>query len=318
MSVLDLASPKDMREPGLSDLDDARMSVLATRIGWYPGQERLEILWIHEADFGLRNPPFGPFSPLESLLDSALDDPSATDLLLAKEDVRYTHQQARFSLEGQQVLARWLHSGPGLDFGFTAGWVLDQQGVVAFPEDVAPDVLEIPLDHRGYGVVGTTGALGLGSWLLKWEAGAEIGRAWNVAPSPLFIETAEAHRVITLVGATWTPYQELSMGFEMTKSWFPDVPEGLLVNLNYPNVLLRLSWRALRERLTINAALAPPGPALAHGWLGRVDAGYELVQGLVLTVGGITYHQGENVSPFSGLTTHDRLFLRARWNFTLL
>ncbi|MEC9072276.1 MAG: hypothetical protein VX938_07860, partial [Myxococcota bacterium] len=319
MSVLDLATPKDMREPGLSDLDDVRMSVLATRIGWYPGQQRLELFWIHEAAFGLRNPPFGPFSPLEALLDSALDGSPAMDLLLAKEDVRYAHQQERFSLESQQVLARWLHSGPGLDWGVTAGWVLDQQGVVAFPDDVTPDVLEVPVEHKGYGVVGTTGAWGLGSWLLKWEGGVEIGRLWNVAPSPLSIDSAKANRVITLVGATWTPYQELSLGFEMTKSWFlVDEPEGLLVNLNYPNVLLRLRWTALRERLSVNAALGPPGPKLAHGWLARVDVGYELVQGLALTVGGITYNEGNELSPVSGLTSHDRIFLRVRWDFTLL
>lgn len=318
MSVLDLACPRDNREPGLTDLDDARMSVLATRIGWYPGTERLELFWIHEADFGLRSPPLGPFSFLEAFLDDALPGAPAMDLLLAKEDVRFEHQQARFSLEGQQVLARWLHSGQGLDLGVTAGWVLDQQGVITLPQELTPPVLHLPVEHRPYAIVGTSGAWGLGSWLLKWEAGAEIGRAWNVSPSPPELEVAEADRVLTLVAATWTPYQDLSLGFEMTKSWFLEEPEGLLVDLNYPNVLLRATWRTLRERLAVYAALAPPGPELAHGWLARVDVDYELTQGIVLTVGGITYHPGEELSPFSGLTRHDRFIVRARWDFTLL
>ncbi len=63
LSPLDVVNPRDMREPGLADLDDIRLPVLASRVGWFRGPHRVEVMMIHESDFGYRPSPTHPTAP---------------------------------------------------------------------------------------------------------------------------------------------------------------------------------------------------------------------------------------------------------------
>ena len=324
-SPLDLANPRDLREPGLADLDDIRMSALATRFSFFPDGERGEILWVHEADFGLRSPPFGPYSPLESVLGDFLGGDQLAQLLLGqvleKDDIVYRHRQERFSLDGQQVLVRWVHHGEGLDLGLMAGRVLDQQGVMILPEDLSGDPLVLELDHRPYFFVGTTGALVSGSWLFKWELASEMGRAWNVTGDATAgvpeMGVANASRLLVSAGATWTPLQELSLGLEIMKPWWVVEPQGLLFDVDVAQLGLRVRWTGLHDRLVAQVVAFGTGARLQQGWLARGDLTYEILDGLYASLGAVTYQPGDELGPFMGLTSHDQLLGQLRWNFSV-
>ena len=47
LSPLDIVNPRDTREPGLAELEDIRMAVLASRVGLFSGPHRLEALVVH-------------------------------------------------------------------------------------------------------------------------------------------------------------------------------------------------------------------------------------------------------------------------------
>ncbi len=172
VSPLDVVNPRDNREPGLADLEDLRMPVLATRVGVFPGNHRLELMVVHESFMGWLSPPFGPFSPLPALVPSEPPPGLQLDLDFAARGVRYDHVQPRLSLRQQQGFLRWVYKGPALDLGLYAATVLDKQGVVILPtlqELLGSGPLVVRLDHRRYWLAGSSGAVPVSSFVLKWE-----------------------------------------------------------------------------------------------------------------------------------------------------
>jgi hypothetical protein len=326
LSPLDVVNPRDLREPGVSDLEDIRLAVLASRLGYFVGDHRLELMVIHEAEFGLRSPPFGPYSPLPELLAS---DPTAA-ALLGDKTIRFADEQERFAGNTQQVLARWVYKGPGIDLGVLGGYVLDKQGVIGDLVDLSDpaalaafagaDEVNLNLDHQHYGVVGTSGARAWGSVLLKWELGLELDRPLNVqtqgALGPEF-GVVRTDLIQTMAGLSWTPEPEILLALEVLKPFRTETIEDLLFDIDEPTLALRFSWRGLNERLTVGGGASALGLQAEQGWLVGVDASYEAVQSLFVALGYTTIHPGESFGFLSGLDTHDQLTARLRYDFTI-
>lgn len=321
LSPLDVVNPRDLREPGLADLDDLRLPVLATRVAWFHGAHRVELMAIHEADFGYRSPPLGPFSPFRAAL---LADPLAASLLKGKT-LRYAHRPARFSAEGQQLLGRWVMRGEGVDLGAYAAWVLDRQGALAQPDlaaALAAKEIALPVEHRRYGVLGTSGAVPLSSFVLKWEAGVELGRPVNVGTlDPLALRIERADLLQTMLGLTWKgsgALSDLLVALEVAKPVFLGRPKELLYALDDPMFALRATYDLLSQRMHLLLAWSMVGWQADQGWLLRGQVAYDLADALSLTAGFITYQPGDDLGLLSGLDRHDRVFLRLRWDFQLL
>jgi len=327
LSPLDVVNPRDLREPGIADLEDIRLAVLASRLGYFVGDHRFELMVIHEAEFGLRSPPFGPYSPFPELLAS---DPAAA-ALLGDKTIRFEDEQDRFALENQQVLGRWVYKGPGIDLGVLGGYVLDKQGVIGDLVDLSDpaalaafidaDEVALSLDHQHYGVLGTSGARAWGSLLLKWELGLEVGRPLNVqtegVAGPEFGQI-RTDLIQTMAGLSWTPEPEVQVGLEVLKPFRTETVEDLLFDIDAPTVALRFSWRGLKERLTVAGGLSVLGFQAEQGWLVGLDATYEAVQSLFVSLGYTTIHPGDDFGFLSGLDSHDQLTVRLRYDFTLL
>ena len=361
LSLLDVVSQRDNREPGLADVADIRLPALATRLGLYLGAHRLELTVVHEANFGYRSPPFGPFSPFEALMS---DDARR---MLGDKTLSWRDVQPRFALEDQQLFLRWGFQGQGFDLELCAASLLDQQGVIVLPEALAslpPGLLPLlcdgsalagggadldaetraalaglspeqlaglvelgaatrlalRLDHRRYHVVGASGAVPWGSWLFKWELGAQIGRAFNVGdPADLAtLGVAEGSTFDLMLGVTFSGLENTQIGFEMSKRTFIDEPEALVFRPDAPTFALRLLTRQLRERLTLTVVALLMGWDLEYGWLARAEATYEVTADGHIGAGLVTYHPGEALGPLSGLRSHDRGFVKLRWDFTML
>ncbi len=322
LSPLDVVNPRDNREPGLADLDDIRLAVLATRLAVFAGNHRVELMVIHEADFGLRSPPLGPCSAFNEVI------PDAFRPLLVGKDVRFVDLQDRFDIELQQPLLRWVYKGPELDAGVYAAYVLDKQGTFAFPDAasvVDPTVkqLSLELDHQSYGVVGTSGAWAWDSLLVKWELGAQIQRAINVgdaAALPPRVEVERHSLIDVMVGLTYTPFSDLQLALEFQKSTFVTDADEVLFPIDLPIFALRMNYQLLNQRLTLGAAVSMFGLTSADeiGVLARASVDYEFIDGLQAGIGFIHYTPSDTLGPLSGLSTHDQLFLKLRWDFTVL
>ncbi|MCB9788990.1 MAG: hypothetical protein H6744_20115 [Deltaproteobacteria bacterium] len=332
LSPLDVVNPRDLREPGLADLDDLRLATLATRIGWFRGAHRVEAMVIHESDFGYRPAPLSDYSPFRSAIDG---DPTARDLLGDREVV-WDDRQPRFAFDQQEGLLRWVMKGAGVDLGLYLATVLDDQGVVVLaPADIfdaGTSKLRIGLDHRRYTVIGHSGATSFGDFLLKWELGAELrrpfttGRIEDLSPEgivaaigqPNLFGRADAELLQTMAGLTWSGVTDLTLTLEISKPWLLSDVDDLLFDANAPFIALRASWRTLRERVRLDGAFSMIGWTADLGWLVRVQATWAIRDALQLQGGFISYHPGDEFGPLTGLDRHDRVFLGLRWDFQIL
>ncbi|HIN86144.1 MAG TPA: hypothetical protein EYN06_06660 [Myxococcales bacterium] len=323
LSLLDVVNPRDMREPGSADIDDLRLPVLSSRIGWFIGSHRLEAMVIHESDFGLRPSAMGEFSPLPHLINTQLSEffpglPASN--FLANKNIFYVDKQERFSLEGQQYLMRWVYKGPGVDLGLYGAYVHDQQGTIELPPTAVISQekdLPLTLDHAQYWVTGVSGAAVWDSFLFKWEIAAELERSVNVGTFPE-ISSVKTDLAGGVLGITWTGVSNLMISLESSNRWYLDRPEHLLVELDQPLFALRGQYTMLRERLKLSAMVIMMGLKAEMGWMARVEANYELRDGLKLGLGYISYQPGDEFGLLLGLTNHDRIVAQLRWDFKLL
>lgn len=318
ISPIDVVNPRDLREPGLADLDDLRLPVLATRVGWFKGYHRVEGMVIHEAFFGYRSPPFGPFSPLATLL------PASAQASLGDRTLAYEDRQERFHIDNQQFLLRWSYKGPGLDLAVYGANVLDKIGTFELPAPPAfanDDPIIVGIDHGRYWMVGHSGAVPVDAWLFKWELYADLERDVNAGDTGAAIPVVREETlnlVGGMLGVTWQPVQEHQVALELAKSFvLEDVPD-LLFPIDEPQLALRSMHNFLRDDLTLSFALSLIGWTANQGWLGRAEISYVIEDGLKVGGGFITYQPTSEFGQLSGLDTHDRFFAKLRWDFTLL
>lgn len=322
LSPVDVVNPRDLREPGLADLDDLRLGVLATRVGWFHEGHRVEAMAVHEAYFGERPPPLGEFSPLRAFV---LDNELAADLLAGKT-LDWHHEQDRFDPAHTQAFLRWSHKGSGLDAALYGAWALDQQGVVRLPPlgALVQDHIELELDHGRYWLAGHSGATTIDAWIVKWELAATLDKAYNTGDpegglTPDALGDATAHLISGMVGITWSGLADTTLGLELQAGRFLDRPADLLFPADAPVISARVVRQAMREKLRLLATATVFGATAEHGWLLRAEAMYALSDAGSITAGFVHYGAGDEgeFGPFYGLDEHDRAFLRLRWDFDL-
>lgn len=318
LGPLDVVSARDLRRPGVGELDELRLPAFAVRVGWTAGAVHLEGIWMPEADFGLRNPPDGPFGLLPGFLGEAGESAAAT---FAETTFTWRHAQDRVSVPDSQAFLRAVWRGPGVDLSLYAASLLDRDGVLVLPEpdkEGPPTEVEIVLDHRRTTLLGHSGSAPAGPVVLRWEGTVELSRAVNTG-SPVGLPPVLATEDVTLwqamAGATFTGLQDTQVVLEATAGWVPERPEDLLLPLDAPRLALRVRRTLFRERVELVGMATVLGVDARYGGLGRLHARYELQEGLHATLGLVTYRPGSERGPLIGLHTHDQLFARLRWDF---
>lgn len=331
LSPLDVVNPRDNREPGLADLDDLRLAVLATRVGWFRGPHRIEVMAVHESYFGEFAPPMAEYSPFRAII--ARDDiPVALRNLLLEKEFRYRQVPDRFDGKAQGWLGRWVYKGEGLDFGLHLASVLDRQGVIRLDGDalasaLTADTITLDQEHLRYTVAGLSGATTTGAWLIKWELAAELDKAFNTGDpnaefnplDPPEIGVDRGALATAMIGITWTGISDLTVAFEAQKGVFLDEPDGLLFPADEPIFALRGQYLLLDQRLTLSAAATAIGFTAKYGGLARAEGLYEFADGWKAGAGYIYYYTGADdvFGPFSAFEEHDRFFAKLRWDFTV-
>jgi len=339
LSPLDVVNPRDMREPGQSDLADMRLPVLATRVGWFTGAHRLELMIVHESDFGYRSPPRGPYSGLEAMMSSGLLGEMDVGAMVADTELVNRHVQPRFALDQQEVYLRWVYKGEGVDLGAYFASFLDPQGVISLDKDGMLDAMlgtsesstmTLGFDHQRYHMLGVSGAWPHRSFLFKWEVSLDVRRPVGVLVDDQLVLASEiaipvqlpgsapAEVVNLMAGVTWTGVEHLIVGVEFMKPTLVDDPDRMLMDMNALTFSLRASYQALDDRLTISAVALFFGWYRQQGWLVRGDVTYDLLDTLQIGLGYISYQPGSEFGALFGLERHDRLFANVRWDFQVL
>jgi hypothetical protein len=317
MSLLDVACPRDLREPGLTDLDDMRLPVLSTRLSFFFERQRIDAMVIHEAFFGYRPPPFGDYSPLPKLFSDEIVE------TLEGIPIWYKDNQNRFSLYNQQYLGRWSYKGPSVDLEVYVASVLDGLGIVDLRyEEILLNIVngkraEIRLDHQRYTMIGHSGAWPIDMWIIKWELAADIDRSFNIGDTSAMPVEISADRTSTiggLIGITYSGFRETVLSLEVKKSWVLTDIQDLLYAIDSPRFALRCYRDFAQESLRLEFFIMVNGWDAKYGWMARAKMEYTIKDGLRLVVGYITYYPGYEFSHFSGMNDNDRFYTQLRWD----
>jgi len=318
LSVLDVVMARDLREPGLTDLKDLRLPVTALRLGWFPGAHRFEAMAVLESDWGYRSTPQGPYGPLDGLL--ADSDPLVTGALEGRE-FAWEHEGQRFDPVRPQGFLRWRYSGSGYDLGLYAASVLDKNGTIGFPSLSAlaePGPIGLPIGHFRYGMLGHSGVATVGPILVRWELGLDLNRPISTGDLTVLIPQIGVGRTDVLngmIGAQYGGIPHLSVDVELAGGWEPEPLAEVLFPVAPMTGAFRLAYTAAKERLVLSGAGVGFGSDLRYGGFTRVDASYEIADGVHGMVGGIVFRPGSELGPLLGLDKHDQVFVQGRWDF---
>ncbi len=316
LSPLDVAMPRDQREPGLQDPGDLRLPVLSSRINYFRGVHSVEFMMIHLPAFGFRPTPNSLFSPVPALFSTpqAVAVGLSPDLLIGRS---YDETSPTFN---QQFLLRYAYHGPRVDLGVYAGTVLDQRGVFA-TTDASTFLASttLGLQHERFGILGTSGNLPLRWFLLNWELSSDLARMLNTGQFDSGnVSTDRAYLINTMVGLSFTGVRDLRLSVEFLKPWVLNDRTDWLLVPDRPVFAARASYSLFRERLQFNVVASFIGFHLEQGWFLRGEGSFMIRDGLKVNAGYITYQPGSEFSTFFGLGLHDRFYAGLRWDFTLL
>lgn len=323
LDVLDVLSPRDLREPGLLEPSAARLPVFSTRLALLFGRHRVEAGVIHQAWWGLRPGPLGEFSVLREVIIDYLGVAGTPleDALLAA-DVRYDDDVLGVSRHSQQPYARARFEGSRASTELLYGHLRDRVGVIGAPGaiDLGAPSIELPVAHPYYDLVGLSGEAVVGDWVLAYEAMAEWRRpiATTDPSSPQGPILDERLNLFSAaLGVRYEGFLGATIGAEYRRASFGwrEEHETPLLPYDVPAAALYYRHSLSRDRVVLEAALLLFGDRFDAGALARGYIAYRPMDTLQLGIGYVHYHEGPEYGPLRGFGSSDRLFADLRWDF---
>jgi hypothetical protein len=322
LGLLDLVGPRDLREAGLTDLEDLRLPILSSRLALSLGRFNLEGVVCHEANFGLFPSPLAMLSPFRKLL---LGNPLAGELLGTK-DIYLAHVPHGVQPDRWQYFGRASFAGTGVDLDLYVGSVFDRLGVTQSPSaaELSRDELTLKLFHPRYTFVGAAGSWAVGNVLFRYELIGELERpvATIEGNAELLQFGMQRHNIVgALVGLTYFGPHGFNGGLEVQKSTIaerrvPAAVPAMLWPIESISGALRITQDLARQRLRINLLAGVVGLEAFNGAFGRAELSYTVTDDVRIDVGYVVYFASPEFGPFYGFEHNDRAMLTLRWDFS--
>jgi len=286
--VTDIINPLDIREPGMTDIEDLRLPVAMTRLDYGFGNWNLTGLVIHEVRFD-KLPEYGSdFYPSPVPLPDE-ETPSC----------RWDNQEAGLALNG-----------------VFSGWDLSLYGAYVFDDDARLK----PMGNDGFerrhdrlAMVGAAVNIARGNWLFKSEAAWLKGLTFAAAPGD------EKSRLDVLLGIEYAGISDTTISLEAADRHLCDYNARLSEGPEWVaeddfQWALRISRNFLHERLEATL-LANVFDALGqNGAFERAELSYDLNDRWELSGGLVLYHSGDKPA-FQDIGDNDRLFFGLKYSF---
>ena len=281
LRVTDLLNPLDLRLPGRTDVDDLRLPLSMSKLGYHRGPWTLSATVVHEASYNKTAVPGSDFFALNIALPP--------------------EQMPSHSFNNQEV-------GLALE-GIFSGWDLSLYSANFFNDQphVALDGERLVRKHTRLRMLGLAANVATGNWLWKAEAAYLDGFKFSGAPGEEF------DRLDALIGAEFAGLTNTTISLEVVNRRLLNFD----VRLSGPpedgrrndfESALRLTRSFLNETLDLTFLALTHGLDGNNGAVQRLQASYDLNDSLVVTGGLISYLNGDKLS-FSNVGRNDRLFV---------
>jgi hypothetical protein len=287
--VTDVLNPLDLREPGLTDLENLRLPVTMTKLDYFIWGLNLSGMAIHEIRYN-KEPAFGSdFFP-------AAQPPPTNET----PDTGFDIDDTQFALA--------LH-------GIFHGWDASLYGAYFYDDTPRFDVDSSgsqKLKHARLKMIGGAFNIAAGNWLFKTEAAYLDGIRF-------FNSGRDFNRIDALVGVEYSGFTDTTLSFEIADRHILNFDRQIKAAPDFAEKdrwvsALRLSRTFLNETLALTILAQTWGLTGEDGAFQRFTAEYDLTDAIELTGGFVLYQSGD-LPRFSNIGQNDRLYLEIKYNF---
>ncbi|MCW8895130.1 DUF1302 family protein [Sulfurimonas sp.] len=296
--VTDVINPLDNRLPGMTDIEDLRLSVTMAKLDYYSGDWNFSFMSIFENRIMHEAPPRSEFFPVDSMFAVAPDP----FLNLETPSNSFDNMQYAFAANG---------TFSGWDLSFYAAHVLDQkwhfdhvQGSVALT-DTTRIVNKVDM-------LGSAVNIADGSWLYKAEAVYLSGVGYNTTAD-------KKNRLDFLVGFDYSGFRDTVISLEVANRHIFEYEAQMKNQADYVDkdemqTAIRLTRSFENETINANALISMFGSEWENGGFARVWVDYELAEALSLNLGIVDYIGGDKVF-MDAIKDNDRVFADITYSF---
>jgi len=286
--VTDILNPLDLREPGLTDIEDLRLPVTMSRLDYYFGPWNLTGVVLHEIRFN-KSPVLGSdFYPSDEALPPEKDAP-----------ISFNDQEYGLALNG--IFRGW-------DLSLYGAYFFDDRAHLE-PGDTHPLIQA----HSRLIMAGAATNVAIGSWLLKAETAFVSGLEFNGLPD----ETKS--RIDGLVGVEYSGFTNSVLALETVDRLLLDHDRVLE---NPPDETMKNTFQSSarftrtfsHEILRVVAVASAWGLWGQEGSMARSQVEYDWTDDVSAILGIVLYSGGET-SLFDAVRDNDRIFFDFKYSF---
>jgi len=298
--ITDVINPLDNRQPGMTDIEDLRLSVGMAKFDYYLGQWNISAMAIVENRIMTEATPRGEYFPVDSVFNvpGGIVDP------FPKLNTPSTSwDNIQYALAANGVFSGW-------DLSFYAADVLDQRW--HFEQIPQPGLSLSERTVSKIKMLGSAVNIVSGSWLYKAEIAFLEGVKYNTTPD-------DKNRLDTLVGLEYMGIKDTSISVEVANRHIFNHEQRMqyqadFVDKNEMQTALRLTRSFSNDTINFSALASVFGSSWENGGFTRLWGEYELMQAVSVNVGIVEYIGGDK--PFTeSIKDNDRIFADITYSF---
>jgi hypothetical protein len=293
--ITDVINPTDNRQPGMTDIEDLRLSVGMLKLDYYVGEWNLSGMIIGESRTFIEAPARSEFFPVDNIF------PIAPNPFIELDQPNTSMDNIQYAFAANGVFSGW-------DLSFYAADVLDQKWFIN-PDTHKREVSKIKM-------LGSALNVAIGSWLLKSEIAVLDGVKYNST-------TDDKVRADILVGFDYMGIKDTVLSLEIANRHIFDHEDSMssyttlrpdFVNENEVQTAMRVTHSFLNDTLNTTALVSLFGPTWQYGGFARIWAEYDVMDGVSANFGVVDYIYGEK--PFAqAISDNDRVFADITYSF---
>jgi len=289
--VTDVLNPLDMREPGLTDIEDVRLPVAMSKLDYYVGDWSLTGIAIHEIRFN-KSPEYGnDFYP-------GSQPPPHDD----KPDHGGKNTEYAAAING-------IFSGWDISF-YWADYYNDMPHMEMVSAGPPP---QTELKHARLKMIGAALNTAMGNWLLKTEAAYIDGFEFFNAPDK------EYSRTDLLAGIEYSGFKDTTVSIEAVNRHINDFDDVIKLPPDEAQEdefqwVFRLTRKFLNDTLTLILLASTYNGTGQDGAFQRFSAEYDVTDSIEIA-GGVVLYQSGDLARFKNTGDNDRLFCEIKYSF---
>ena len=288
--VTDILNPLDIREPGKTDIEDLRLPVLMSNIGYYVSNLNLSIYLIHEHRSHKR-PVFG--SPYYFFKTEMPDSDSPDN-----------------SPENTELAGSMNISFHGMDISVY---------LASFFDDMPYLSADGSLRHERLHMAGAALNRAAGNFLFKAETAMFDGIRLSALQTGagLMDNPKDYKRLDGLLGFEYSGFKNTNVSFEFADRWLINHDQNAEAGNNDEQTYqyaLRWTRTFLNQIMEVSFLASLYGKEADDGGFIRIQSDYDLSDNLELSVGEITYKSG-SPSFLKSIGANDMFFGKLTYSF---